>query len=82
MGPATVSRAASLVTGGGIIQESLGAIIRLQTVGFVGIGKGLKIRFEIQLSRMNCRMLSCALSCGHFGRQPNQHDVGRHDEPA
>jgi hypothetical protein len=27
-----------LVTGGGIIQESLGAIIPLQTGGFVGIG--------------------------------------------
>ena len=28
-----------LVTGGGIIQESLGAIIPLQTGAFVGIGK-------------------------------------------
>jgi hypothetical protein len=32
-----------LVTGGGIIQESLGAIIPLQTGGFVGIGSRIQL---------------------------------------
>jgi hypothetical protein len=28
--------------------------------------KDLKIRFESQLSRMNCQMFSCGFSSGHF----------------
>ena len=44
--------------------------------------KDLKIRFESQLSRRNCQMFSCGFSSGHFRRQRDQRDVGRHDEPA
>ena len=34
------------------------------------------MRFESQLSRMNCQMFSCGLSSGHLGRQRDQGDVG------
>ena len=58
-----------LVTGGGIIQESLGAIIPLQTGGFVGIGKlpygsaktidtGPLVAFIKEIARLNRRAAS------------------------
>ena len=40
--------------GGGIIQESLGAIIPLQTGGFVGIGTAARTTHAIDVARFPC----------------------------
>ncbi len=42
----------------------------------------LKIRFESQLSRMNCQTFGPANQFGAFRRQRDHSDVGRHDETA
>ena len=44
--------------------------------------KDLKIRFESQLSHMNCQTFSCGFSSGHFCRQWDERDVGRNDQAA
>ena len=40
--------------------------------------KDLKIRFESQLSRMNCQMFSCRVELGRTRWQRQERDVCRH----
>ena len=40
------------------------------------------MRFDSQLSRINCQTFSTGFSSGHLGGSATEGDVWRHDEPA